>query len=104
MTMPLLEARDLSATANGRALVHAVSLSVAAGDRLAIIGPNGAGKTTLLRMLSGMLRPSSGEVKLGGRRLDRISTAASVKSISACGRFSRFSAISSRGRWICSTS
>lgn len=75
MTIPLLEACDLTATANGQHLVDAVSLSVAAGDRLAIIGPNGAGKTTLLRMLSGMLRPSSGEVKLAGRRLDRISAA-----------------------------
>lgn len=86
MTMPLLEARDLCATANGRDLVHAVSLSVASGDRLAIIGPNGAGKTTLLRMLSGMLRPSAGEVKLGGRRLDRISTAERALHIAVVGQ------------------
>ena len=75
MTVALLEASDLTAIANDQRLVDAVSLSVAAGDRLAIIGPNGAGKTTLLRMLSGMLRPSSGEVKLAGRRLDGISAA-----------------------------
>jgi len=75
MTMSLLEASDLTVTVNGQRLVDAVSLSVAAGDRLAIIGPNGAGKTTLLRILSGMVRPSSGEVKLAGRRLDRISAA-----------------------------
>ncbi|ETA72448.1 MULTISPECIES: ABC transporter ATP-binding protein [Mesorhizobium] len=86
MTMPLLEARDLCAMANGRDLVHAVSLSVATGDRLAIIGPNGAGKTTLLRMLSGMLRPSAGEVKLGGRRLDRISTAERALHIAVVGQ------------------
>lgn len=86
MTMPLLEARDLGAMANGRNLVHAVSLSVASGDRLAIIGPNGAGKTTLLRMLSGMLRPSSGEVKLGGRRLDSISTAERALHIAVVGQ------------------
>ncbi|TIM60024.1 MAG: ABC transporter ATP-binding protein, partial [Mesorhizobium sp.] len=46
------------------------SLSVAAGDRLAIIGPNGAGKTTLLRMLCGTLRPSAGDVRFSGRRLE----------------------------------
>ncbi|TIP98711.1 MAG: ABC transporter ATP-binding protein, partial [Mesorhizobium sp.] len=38
-SQPLLEARELNATANGQRLVSAVSLSVAAGDRLAIIGP-----------------------------------------------------------------
>ncbi|PBC23382.1 MULTISPECIES: ABC transporter ATP-binding protein [unclassified Mesorhizobium] len=86
MTMPLLEARDLSAMVNGRHLVHTVSLSVASGDRLAIIGPNGAGKTTLLRMLSGMLRPSAGEVKLGGRRLDRIATAERALHIAVVGQ------------------
>ncbi|MFD2051675.1 ATP-binding cassette domain-containing protein [Mesorhizobium calcicola] len=72
--------------ANGRDLVHEVSLSVAVGDRLAIIGPNGAGKTTLLRMLSGMLRPSSGEVKLGGRRLERISAAERALHIAVVGQ------------------
>ena len=75
MTAPLLEARDVTATANGQHLVDGVSLSVSAGDRLAIIGPNGAGKTTLLRMLCGTLRPSAGAVRFSGRRLDGISTA-----------------------------
>ncbi|TGQ95593.1 ABC transporter ATP-binding protein [Mesorhizobium sp. M8A.F.Ca.ET.208.01.1.1] len=86
MTTPLLDACDLGAIANGRHLVHAVSLSVTSGDRLAIIGPNGAGKTTLLRMLSGMLRPSFGEVKLGGRRLDRISPAERARHIAVVGQ------------------
>ncbi|RUZ79867.1 ABC transporter ATP-binding protein [Mesorhizobium sp. M7A.F.Ca.US.006.01.1.1] len=86
MSAALLEARDLCAMANGRDLVRAVSLSVASGDRLAIIGPNGAGKTTLLRMLSGMLRPSSGEVKLGGRRLDRISAVERALHIAVVGQ------------------
>lgn len=86
MTTPLLDACDLRAIANGRHLVHAVSLSVTSGDRLAIIGPNGAGKTTLLRMLSGMLRPSFGEVKLGGRRLDRISPAERALHIAVVGQ------------------
>ena len=82
----LLEARDVSATANGRRLVDGVSLSVAAGDRLAIIGPNGAGKTTLLRMLCGALQPSTGEVRLSGHRLDRITPAERALNMAVVGQ------------------
>ncbi|HMI58178.1 MAG TPA: ATP-binding cassette domain-containing protein, partial [Gemmatimonadaceae bacterium] len=44
----------------GRVAVRDVSISLEAGDCLALFGPNGAGKTTLLRMLAGLLRPSEG--------------------------------------------
>ncbi|WFP61390.1 ABC transporter ATP-binding protein [Mesorhizobium sp. WSM4904] len=86
MMPPVLEAHGLGATANGRALVDNVSLSLAAGERLAIVGPNGAGKTTLLRMLCGALSPSRGEVRLAGRRLDRIAAAERALSIAVVGQ------------------
>ncbi|AZO70148.1 MULTISPECIES: ABC transporter ATP-binding protein [unclassified Mesorhizobium] len=86
MTAQLLEARGLGATANGRTLVDDVSLSLTGGERLAIIGPNGAGKTTLLRMLCGALPPSRGEVRLAGRRLDRITAAERALSIAVVGQ------------------
>ena len=86
MSALLLEARDLHATANGRTLVEDVNLSLAAGERLAIIGPNGAGKTTLLRMLCGALSPSRGEVRLAGRRLDRITAAERALSVAVVGQ------------------
>ena len=44
-----------------------VSLSVSPGEFLAIIGPNGAGKTTLLRVILGLVRPASGEVRVFGK-------------------------------------
>ena len=50
----------------GIAALAGVSLKVAAGERRAIIGPNGAGKTTLFNMLTGEMRPTSGQVWLGG--------------------------------------
>lgn len=50
--------------------VDGVDLAVATGDFLTIFGPNGAGKTTLMSMLSGRIRPTRGEVRVLGRRLD----------------------------------
>ena len=44
-----------------------VTLTVAAGELVAIVGPNGAGKTSLLRVVAGLLRPSAGSVRVGGR-------------------------------------
>ena len=52
--------------------VNAVSLDFMQGERHAIIGPNGAGKTTLINLLTGVLRPSEGDVFLGEERITRL--------------------------------
>ena len=57
-----------------RTIVADASLSLRAGERVALVGPNGAGKSTLLRVLTGVLEPRRGSVSLGGepiRTLDR---------------------------------
>ena len=65
-TPPLLEARGLVREYSGLAAVDGIDLALPAGAFLVVFGPNGAGKTSLLRMLAGGLRPTRGEVLLGG--------------------------------------
>jgi branched-chain amino acid transport system ATP-binding protein len=51
-----------------------VSFDVAAKEIVALVGANGAGKTTTLKAVSGLLRPTAGQITLDGERLDRLST------------------------------
>ena len=65
----MLEIRDLRAGYGGAEVLHGVDIQIEAGELVAIIGPNGAGKTTLLRVISGLVRPSTGTVRFEGRDL-----------------------------------
>ena len=64
-----LSARSLRIAFGGLPAVDDVSFDVAEGEILGLIGPNGAGKTTLFNLVSGYLRPSSGEIHLGDRNV-----------------------------------
>jgi branched-chain amino acid transport system ATP-binding protein len=68
--MSLLEVKDLHVAYGRIEAVKGISFSVEAGSLVTLIGSNGAGKTTTLRTLSGLQRPSAGEVRLDGERLD----------------------------------
>jgi ABC-type lipoprotein export system ATPase subunit len=74
---PVLRTRELEKEyGQGTGLVRAlagVELEVSPGETLAVMGPSGCGKSTLLHLLGGLERPSAGEVRLGGRRIDRLS-------------------------------
>ncbi len=63
----LLSLRELSVAFGGLRAVQSVSLDVTTGTLSALIGPNGAGKTTLFAMISGFLKPDSGQVVFSGR-------------------------------------
>jgi ABC-type lipoprotein export system ATPase subunit len=53
--------------------VDGIDLDIARGETVAVMGPSGCGKSTLLHLLGGLDRPSGGEVRLRGRRIDRLS-------------------------------
>ncbi len=61
----VLMIRDLRAGYGTRIVLDEVNLHLGFGERAVLIGPNGAGKTTLLKLITGGLRPWSGEVRLG---------------------------------------
>lgn len=60
----MIEAHKLSKEFDGRAAVKEVTFSVPAGQIFAFLGPNGAGKTTTIKMLTTLLEPTSGSMKL----------------------------------------
>jgi ABC-2 type transport system ATP-binding protein len=70
MTPLAIEARHLVKTYQNKAAVRDVSLSVRPGVLYGFLGPNGAGKSTTLRMLTGLLKPTSGEVMILGRSIE----------------------------------
>jgi len=62
-----LVASHLTRRFDARVAVDDLSFELAAGEIFALLGPNGAGKTTTLRMLAGLIKPSSGAVRVDGR-------------------------------------
>jgi ATP-binding cassette subfamily F protein uup len=61
----VIEAKGIGKSFGERQIVHDFSTRIERGDRIGIIGPNGSGKTTLINMLTGVLKPDEGTVKLG---------------------------------------
>jgi putative ABC transport system ATP-binding protein len=53
-------------------VLHGLKLEIPKGDFVALMGPSGSGKTTLLNLIGGLDRPTSGEIEVGGERIDRL--------------------------------
>ena len=71
----LLEARSVVRSFGSTPALRGASVSVRAGEILAVMGPSGSGKSTLLHCLAGILTPDSGEVEFDGRRIDALGEA-----------------------------
>ncbi|QNN55536.1 ABC transporter ATP-binding protein [Diaphorobacter ruginosibacter] len=93
---PALELRNLCKRFGRTEILRGVTLSVNAGERVAIIGPNGAGKSTLFNLISGGMDPSAGEVlmhgeRIGGRRPFEINRLGLARSFQVSNLFSNLS-------------
>jgi branched-chain amino acid transport system ATP-binding protein len=66
----LLDMRGVTKRFGGLTAVKDLSLQVPRGSLFGLIGPNGAGKTTIFNLLTGVYRPTEGEIHFGGRRVD----------------------------------
>jgi branched-chain amino acid transport system ATP-binding protein len=71
MSTILLEVNDLSRRFGGLKAVESLSLHVGKGEIVGLLGPNGSGKTTALNLISGLLPPDRGSVKLDGKEIAR---------------------------------
>lgn len=78
--MTVLRVENLGKAFGGLRVTNDVSLSLSAGERLALIGPNGAGKTTLVNQIAGFLHPDSGAIYLHDRPVTMWPAHARVKA------------------------
>jgi putative ABC transport system ATP-binding protein len=80
MAAPVIELSDVSRRYDeGPPALDGVSLSIMAGEAVAILGPSGSGKSTLLNLVAGLDRPSSGSVTVDGVRVDELGEAGSAR-------------------------
>lgn len=63
-TKNIIEVKNLSFSYGDRKVLENINLNIHRGDYLGVIGPNGGGKTTLIKIMLGLLKPDSGEVKI----------------------------------------
>ncbi len=68
-SVPIFSVRNLNFNIKGQKILSNISFDILASEYIAIIGPNGGGKTTLIRILLGLDKPTSGEIKIFGKRL-----------------------------------
>ena len=69
MTSPVLELNNVNKSFGPAKIIQDLNLTVEEGERHAIIGPNGAGKSTMFNLVSGLFRPTSGEIKMRGQKI-----------------------------------
>lgn len=72
MPEPVLELHNLTVTYQNKPAIWNVDYEISGGQMVGIIGPNGSGKTTMLKTIMGLIKPSSGYVRIFGEPLDKV--------------------------------
>ena len=72
MSTPLLDIDNLAASYGQIQALRGVSLTVHAGEAVALVGANGAGKSTLMKCIMGMLAGTSGELRFDGQSISKL--------------------------------
>ncbi|MBH0154959.1 MULTISPECIES: ABC transporter ATP-binding protein [Fictibacillus] len=67
--IPALEVENLTKKIKGKQIIKGVSFTLVPGEVFGFLGPNGAGKTTTIRMIVGLISPTSGTIKIGGKNV-----------------------------------
>lgn len=75
MNKPAIELQNLKKSFGRAEIIRGATLSVAAGERVAIIGPNGAGKSTLFNLIAGVLPPTQGTIWFDGKDVTQLPAA-----------------------------
>ena len=83
MAEPILEIRRLTKRYGAVVALDGIDLTIPTGTIYGFIGPNGAGKTTTIRILAGLIRPTSGEVRLSGQDIatERLAVAGGLRTL-----------------------
>ena len=72
-TEPVISIRDLRKSFENNVVLDGVDIDITAGENLAVLGRSGTGKSVLIKIISGLLKPDSGTVKVFGQEVDKLS-------------------------------
>ncbi|CAN5442542.1 ABC transporter ATP-binding protein [soil metagenome] len=73
---PVISIRDLKKSFGSLTVLNGIDINIFKGENIAVLGRSGSGKSVLIKIISGLLKPDSGMVKVLGEEVDKISTAA----------------------------
>ena len=66
-----IEIKNLSKSYGSKLAVNGISFSIKENEIIGLLGPNGCGKTTTIGMMLGLLKPSNGEIKINGKKIEK---------------------------------